>query len=229
MNLRAFLRDMCKKCRTDVGPVNVVINSEDEWCKHLSTRKYPYNPSEVVEKCKASLPDTIKRHMCITESFSGTKKNSLSKLTSSLQVLLAEATMVSVGLSKNIGRVDASQRELEETKLELEKTHELYLKMIEENEELYRAEKTKALKEFKSETLENLSNLAQELKSNILLRTQVVGGPFNTCKVDLDVLFDVDMSKLANITPIDGIDNNEVVGRGENEIPSDHEEADNVL
>lgn len=41
--------------------------------------------------------------------------------------------MVSVGIGKNIGNAKVSQRELEETKLELEKICELYLNMMEEN------------------------------------------------------------------------------------------------
>ncbi|PPE02252.1 hypothetical protein GOBAR_DD00711 [Gossypium barbadense] len=47
------------------------------------------------------------------------------------------------------------------------------------------------------ETLENLSNLAQVLKSNILLHAQVVDDPFDAYKVDLDALCDVDMNQLS--------------------------------
>ncbi|KAK5802235.1 hypothetical protein PVK06_029820 [Gossypium arboreum] len=53
---------------------------------------------------------------------------------------------------------------------------------------------TKALEERKN--LENLSNIAQELKSNILLYAQVMGGPFDARRVDLDALYDVDMNQL---------------------------------
>ncbi|KAK5836368.1 hypothetical protein PVK06_012154 [Gossypium arboreum] len=103
-----------------------------------------------VMNLRASLRDMHKNHridagpvnvvisseekISITESSSGAKKPSLSKLTLSLQVRLAEATMVSLGLSENVSRAEASQRVLEEIKEELERTRELYLKMREENE-----------------------------------------------------------------------------------------------
>lgn len=76
--------------------------------------------------------------MCIAESSSGAKNPLLSKLTSSLQVLLAEATMVNLSLNENVGKVEASQRELEETKGDLERTRKLYLKIRKENKDLYR-------------------------------------------------------------------------------------------
>ncbi|KAK5838741.1 hypothetical protein PVK06_007478 [Gossypium arboreum] len=242
-----------------LSPIQESLTKEDNelflWRRHLNTRKYPYNPSEVVEKCKASLLEATKRHMRIIKSSNSVKNTSLTKLTSRLQVLLAEATMVNVGLGKNVGNAEASQKELEETKLELDRIRKLYLKMKKENEELYmenhklievkndkiskevttirerkealdidikkmigeynatvnrivekhkatmlRSEQkqTEALEEFKRETLKNLSNIAQELKSNILLHAQVVGSPFNICRVDLNALYDVDMNQIGS-------------------------------
>ncbi|PPS12659.1 hypothetical protein GOBAR_AA07987 [Gossypium barbadense] len=217
-----------------LSPVQESLTKEDNklflWHRHLNTRKYPCNPSEVVEKCKASLLEATKRQMRIIKSSNSVKKTSLTKLTSRLQVLLAEATMVNVGFGKNVGNAEASQKELEETKLELDRIRKLYLKMKKENEELYMenhelvekmigehnatvnriVEKHKAtmlrseqkqieaLEEFKRETLKNLSNIAQELKSNILLHAQVVGSPFNMCRVDLNALYDVDMNQIGS-------------------------------
>lgn len=63
--------------------------------------------------------------MCIVESSSGVRKPLLSTFASSLQVLLTEASLVSLGLSESISGVEASQRELEDTREALKKAHEL--------------------------------------------------------------------------------------------------------
>ncbi|KAK5785869.1 hypothetical protein PVK06_040490 [Gossypium arboreum] len=53
-----------------------------------------------------------------------------------------------------------------------------------------------ALQKFKKETLETLSNLAVELKLNILLHTQVMVGLSDARRVDFNPLYEVDMNKL---------------------------------
>ncbi|KAK5836369.1 hypothetical protein PVK06_012155 [Gossypium arboreum] len=129
--------------------------------------------------------------------------------------------------------------------------HKATVNQIAEEHEatMARSEQKQTVQKFKRKTLENLSNLVQELKSNILLYAQVVGGPFNARGVDLDALSDVDMNQLdkdlieTNTTPsdnneadedptevnvalADSNDNNKVAGReGEDEIPSKHEGA----
>ncbi|KAK5775083.1 hypothetical protein PVK06_042950 [Gossypium arboreum] len=218
--------------------------------------------------------------MCAAESSNGSQKCALSKLSSFLQALLAKATMISLDLDESVNGVEANQKELEGS---LESTYEQYLKMIEENEVLYKqngeltrklraaqrndklskevmAERERnealdaelkrtakehkatvsqiivehevaiaslkqkqavALKQFNKKTLEILSSLTLELKSNILLHTQVVVGPFNACKVDFDALYEgpiklnfalVDDNTIATLA-----EHIEIVERGERE------------
>ncbi|KAH1114863.1 hypothetical protein J1N35_008241 [Gossypium stocksii] len=49
---------------------------------------------------------------------------------------------------------------------------------------------------FKKNTLQILSNVTIKLKSNILLHTQVVIGPFDVRKVDFDIFVEVEMDQL---------------------------------
>ncbi|KAK5785889.1 hypothetical protein PVK06_040510 [Gossypium arboreum] len=45
-----------------------------------------------------------------------------------------------------------------------------------------------ALEKYKSDTIQNFQDYLPDLKSNFLLHTQVVGDPFNACRVNFDVL-----------------------------------------
>lgn len=45
-----------------------------------------------------------------------------------------------------------------------------------------------AIKKFHKKTSENVLNSISKLKINILLHAQVIGSPFDVCKVDRDAL-----------------------------------------
>ncbi|KAH1039282.1 hypothetical protein J1N35_041025 [Gossypium stocksii] len=214
MDLRASLKDMRKKRRTDLRPVNLVISSKEEAdsgrLEHHHKRRtnyagpsamiaitptsplvsspfmahesslitahgsslpstHPYIPSSLppVEGSLAEEDETTKRHMCIAESSSGAKKTPLSMLTSSLQVLLVDATMVNEVVAKKERKeaLDVDMQKMAEehkaTVNQIIEEHKAAMARLEQKQ-------IEALKEFKKETLENLGNLAQELKSNVL-------------------------------------------------------------
>ncbi|TYG72513.1 hypothetical protein ES288_D04G026900v1 [Gossypium darwinii] len=89
----------------------------------------------MIEKWKASVLEAAKRHMRAGESSGSSQKSTLSKLSSSLQYLLVEVTVISLGLDENVVGVEANQKELEG---DFESTREQYLKMRDENEVLYK-------------------------------------------------------------------------------------------
>ncbi|KAH1098165.1 hypothetical protein J1N35_015086 [Gossypium stocksii] len=136
--------------------------------------------------------------MCATDSSNGSKKSPLSNLNSSLQALLAKATMISLGLDESVG--GANEYLAGKLRAEQVKTNELSAEVMVERERnvALDAELRRIAKEHKAtkETLKTLSNLAIELKSNILMYTQVAAGSFDAHKVDFDALYEVDMNQL---------------------------------
>ncbi|KAH1107179.1 hypothetical protein J1N35_010947 [Gossypium stocksii] len=71
----------------EVG-LNVKGGKLFSWCEYLSAREFPYNPSDVTNKLKELDPP--------------------------FQVLLAEASMVILGLSEDISGAEATKRKLED-------------------------------------------------------------------------------------------------------------------
>ncbi|KAK5833450.1 hypothetical protein PVK06_017284 [Gossypium arboreum] len=72
-------------------------------------------------------------------------------------------------------------------------------KMVEEQKAAMARIKQKhpeALESFQNETLQNYSNFLLKLKANIFLHVQVVGGPFDARKVDLDAIYKVVVDQL---------------------------------
>ncbi|KAK5803011.1 hypothetical protein PVK06_030648 [Gossypium arboreum] len=53
-----------------------------------------------------------------------------------------------------------------------------------------------ALEGYKKETLQNFYNVLLELKANLLLHAQVVGGPLDALKVNIDAFCDIASDQL---------------------------------
>lgn len=110
------------------------------WCEHMSMREFPYSLNNVTNHLMISLLEATKECICLGGSSSVVKKLSLQELALSLQFLLVEASIVCLGIKKSISGAEVSKKKLDDsyqnTLRTLERAHELYPKLKEENLDL---------------------------------------------------------------------------------------------
>ncbi|PPS19428.1 hypothetical protein GOBAR_AA01150 [Gossypium barbadense] len=177
INLRASLRDMHKNHRIDAGPLS-------SFCSSL----YSFFLPPVEESLAGEDGELFSWHEHLsTQEYPYNPYKVMEKWKASLLEIEKRSQMKKKG--KKVLDVDMKK---------LVEEHKATVNQIAEEHEatMARSEQKQTVQKFKRKTLENLSNLVQELKSNILLYAQVVGGPFNARGVDLDALSDVDMNQL---------------------------------
>ncbi|KAH1048088.1 hypothetical protein J1N35_038872 [Gossypium stocksii] len=98
--------------------------------------KFPYCPTEMGEQWRDSSLEEAKKHVCPSASSNCMRKPSLKELILSLQVALAEAGMVSVGLAEGIGEEEVKKIETknayQSTMGALERARKLHKQLDEE-------------------------------------------------------------------------------------------------
>ncbi|KAH1129263.1 hypothetical protein J1N35_000641 [Gossypium stocksii] len=108
------------------------------WCEHLGTREFPYSPNNVTNHLMVFLLEVTKDCTCLANSSNGVKKLSL-------QVLLAEDSMVGLGFNEGISGVEVSKREYDNSYQNvvraLKRACELHSKLKKKNKDLWRKNK----------------------------------------------------------------------------------------
>ncbi|KAK5785637.1 Myocilin [Gossypium arboreum] len=106
----------------------------------MSMMEFPYSPNDATNHLKICVPEVAKERMSSVGLSSGVKKPFLQELALSLQVLLAKASMVGLGLKEGISEVEVNKRELDDSYQNvmraLKRACELHSKLNEENQDM---------------------------------------------------------------------------------------------
>ncbi|KAK5775773.1 hypothetical protein PVK06_043713 [Gossypium arboreum] len=122
MDIDVLIRGTCRKHKTTAGAINVASANEEEGNSGHSYHVVLYVAPSLPANEEATVEVTMKDTHVVGSS------GSRQKTSTSLQFLLSKANMVRLELG------EAFQSELADTKAELKRVRELYLKMREENE-----------------------------------------------------------------------------------------------